>query len=191
MNRIIFEYRQGQQDNGSPDMIEKSTLMKKSPWILAFAFGLIANFLVAQGNAGLDDFGKNFVQAIAEKNQTALEPLMISEEAARATMAATGLDTAEQRLEIERFNAAMPKMKANFDRAYAALMEGLQKEDLSKIKFVSIKKQDESETQLVEKSDLLVRFKIKRKEFVLDIDDCVNTVQGWRFTAKFHLETAE
>lgn len=164
--------------------------MKKLLWFLIPMLLLTAAASKAQNGNELENFGKAFVKAITEGQQSALAPLMISEEAAKATMASTGLDTAQQRSEIDAFNKALPKMLANFERSFNYLKDFLKDEDLSKAEFIKIEKERESEQDLVEKTDLLLYFKIKRKHFVIDIDDCVRSVMGWRFTAKFEVMAA-
>jgi hypothetical protein len=164
--------------------------MKKLLWVLVPLLLLAAKSSKAQNGNELENFGKAFVKAITEGQQSALAPLMISEDAAKATMASTGLDTAQQRNEIERFNEALPRMLGNFERSFNYLKDFLKDEDLSKAEFIRIEKERESEQELVEKTDLLLYFKIKRKHFVIDIDDCVRTVMGWRFTAKFEVMAA-
>ena len=165
--------------------------MKTLQILLGLILVSFLQLLPAQGNSELEDFGKNFLKAISAQDQPALSLLWINEETARATMASTGLDTAAQRFEIEQFKEALPRMKAHFDRAYTALMESLKTEKPSKAKFLRIERKGESKNPLVEKVDLLLYFAIKRKAFVLDIDDCVKTIHGWRFTGKFHLVKAE
>lgn len=166
--------------------------MKKSILCLLLLLFAASAGLRAQADASLETFGKAFVKAISQKEKAAFEPLMISEDAARATMAATAVDTADQRQEMERFREALPKMQANFARAHEQLIDFMKGQDLSKASFVKIEREGEPKQDvIVDKTDLVLYFKIKRKQFVIDIDDCVKTVQGWRFTAKFHAVTAE
>jgi hypothetical protein len=44
-------------------------------------------------------------------------------------MASTGLDTAQQRNEIERFNEALPRMLGNFERSFNYLKDFLKDEE--------------------------------------------------------------
>ena len=161
--------------------------MKKLLWVLVPFLLLTVASSKAQNDNELENFGKAFVKAISEGQQAALAPLMISEDAAKATMASTELDTSQQRIEIERFNEALPRMIGYFERSFQSLKDFLKDEDLSKAEFIRIEKERESKQELVEKTDLLLYFKIQRKHFVIDIDDCVRTVMGWRFTAKFEV----
>jgi hypothetical protein len=59
---------------------------------------------------------------------------------------------------------------------------------LETLAFVRIEKQHESKNPNVEKSDLLIFVKINGQDYVIDVDDCVHTPNGWRLTAKFSIK---
>jgi hypothetical protein len=165
-------------------------MMKKILLILPVALSLYITAL-AQDDAALEVFGRSFVSALAQKDIAALKPLMINEVDARNTLAQTAMPAEQQDREIESLQKAMPNMQTNFEHAHALCWATHGEQGLGNIEYVKTERQRESKNPTIEKTDLLIYIKMKGQDMVIDVDDCVRTVNGWRFTAKFGIKHLE
>jgi hypothetical protein len=116
---------------------------------------------------------------------------MVTEADARATVAQIDMTQEERDHELAIFNEAYPRMKANFEACFVYAMTFLEEEDFEKIAFVKIMRERESRHPNIEKCDLLLYFNIGKKEYFIDVDDCVHMSNGWRFTSKFEVQEVE
>jgi len=161
--------------------------MKKASffWLLIS----LALSLAAQKTASdpaLNQFGKAFVAALARQDVLAMKDLQVTEAEARATLQNAGISPEEIEPQLNKFKEALPSMLFKLEKSYAACMEGLP--NAHKAKFVRIERESYDIPEGIQKMDLFVFFKIKRKEYMADVDDCILTVNGWRMTAKFNLK---
>lgn len=149
----------------------------------------------AQSDPSLNDFGRKFLAGLAEGNRKDLDPMRVSEQDVLPTLQAAGFDEEQQQQELEAFRNAKEKMEVSYLASHTKLTEALKDKKLSKATLVEVRREKPLEGPLepgrVDKSDLLIIFNVKDEQFVIDVDDCVKTTNGWRFTAKFHLDSLD
>lgn len=149
----------------------------------------------AQSDPSLNDFGRKFLAGLAEGNRKDLDPIRVSEQDVLPTLQAAGFDEEQQQHELETFRDAQERMEASYSASFTKLMEAMKDKKLNKATLVEVRRERPLEGPLeagrVDKSDLLIIFNIKDDQFVIDVDDCVHTSNGWRFTAKFHLDSLD
>lgn len=149
----------------------------------------------AQSDPSLNDFGRKFLAGLAEGNRNDLDPIRVSEQDVLPTLQAAGFDEEQQQHELETFRDAKERMEVSYNASFTKLMEAMKDKKLNKATLVEVRRERPLEGPLeagrVDKSDLLIIFNMKDDQFVIDVDDCVNTTNGWRFTAKFHLDSLD
>lgn len=158
--------------------------------MLALLLGM-ARVQAQEPDTTLAGFGQAFVNALAQRDPAAMKLLMVTEMDARATMALKGVQPDVVAEEMRRFQEAQPKMQARMNQVFGEWMKSLESVALEKARLVKVEKERPSNNEMVEKTDLLVYFKIKGKQYVADVDDCVLTVNGWRLTSKFDIQPVQ
>jgi hypothetical protein len=169
-------------------MMKKILLILPAALVLYFSAWAQNTAASTPDDAALEVFGRSFVAALAQKDIAALKPLMINEVDARNTLAQTDMTPEQQDKEIEALYKAMPNMLTNFEHAHSLCWATHGERGLWNMEYVKTARQRESNHPVIEKTDLLIYIKMNGGDMVIDVDDCVRTVNGWRFTAKFGIK---
>ena len=149
----------------------------------------------AQFDLSLTAFGNAFLQGLAAGEQKQLDALWVSEQDVLPTMQAAGATKEQQDREIAIFRSQRRRMEALYASSYKKLMEDFKGKDLSKATLVEVRRTKELveplEPGTVDKTDLLLIFNVMDEQYVLKLDGALKCVSGWRFIAKFYLDSLD